>query len=208
MSLVISKNFFFKVMKIFCNWWHHFFLLKIWKISIHPSWFFFFLKGKKKDFFFIYWSWLSWLNNSCCKTKRGAEFWPPFIVFSFSFFFAFRSSFFLLPLGFSPSLQHFFSKKITFLSFSTFLHSSPSISFKILVFLVIFATHPFCETHFQTFFFFALPMASSSNRPSFLTFNGKKYHPSPKWNDEEGLLQDPKTHAPHSKLIFYLFIFF
>ena len=135
-----------------------------------------------------------------------------FFFFCFSLFFLPSSSIvtihFLLPLGFSPSLHHFFSKKITFLSFSTFLHSSPSISFKILVFLVIFATHPFYETHFQTFFFFALPMASSSNRPSFLTFNGIKYHPSPEWNDEEGLLQDRKTHAPHSKLIFYFFIFF
>ena len=135
-----------------------------------------------------------------------------FFFFCFSLFFLPSSSIvtihFLLPLGFSPSLHHFFSKKITFLSFSTFLHSSPSIAFQILVFLVIFATHPFCETHFQTFFFFALPMASSSNRPSFLTFNGIKYHPSPEWNDEEGLLQDRKTHAPHSKLIFYfLFLF-
>ena len=68
--------------------------------NFHSSFLIFlFLKRKEKRFFFIFWSWLSWLNNSCCKTKRGAEFWPPFIVFSFSFFFfAFRSSFFLLPL--------------------------------------------------------------------------------------------------------------
>ena len=25
-----------------------------------------------------------------------------------------------------------------------------------------------------------------------------KYHPSIEWNDEEGILQDPSTHAPHS----------
>ena len=135
-----------------------------------------------------------------------------FFFFCFSLFFLPSSSIvtihFLLPLGFSPSLPHFFSKKITFLSFSTFLHSSPSISFKILVFLVIFATHPFYETHFQTFFFFALPMASSSNRPSFLTFNGIKYHPSLEWNDEEGLPHDPKTHAPHFKMDFKVSFFF
>ena len=34
--------------------------------------------------------------------------------------------------------------------------------------------------------------------PTFLTFNGKKYHPSLEWNEEEGLRQDPITHAPHS----------
>ena len=193
-----------------------FFFLKIWKISIHPSWFFFFFKGKEKDFFFG----VDWVDSTTqvIKQKGGPNFGPHSLSFPFLFFFCFSLFFlpsssivtihFLLPLGFSPSLHHFFSKKITFLSFSTFLHSSPSISFQILVFLVIFATHPFCETHFQTFFFFALPMASSSNRPSFLTFNGKKYHPSPEWNDEEGLLQDPKTHAPHSKLIFYFIIFF
>ena len=45
-------------------------------------------------------------------------------------------------------------------------------------------------------------MPSSSNGPSFLTFHGKKYHPSLEWNDEEGLLQDPKTHAPHSHMDF------
>ena len=43
-------------------------------------------------------------------------------------------------------------------------------------------------------------MSSSSNGPSFLTSHGKKYHPSFEWNDEEGLLQDPKTHAPHSHI--------
>ena len=37
---------------------------------------------------------------------------------------------------------------------------------------------------------------------------GKKYHPSLEWNEEEGLLQDPKTHAPHSKMDFKVsFIF-
>ena len=49
---------------------------------------------------------------------------------------------------------------------------------------------------------------ASSKRPSFLTFNGKKYHPSLEWNEEEGLLQDPKTHAPNSKKDFKVSSFF
>ena len=36
----------------------------------------------------------------------------------------------------------------------------------------------------------------------------KKYHPSLEWNDEEGLLQDPKTHAPHSNMDFKVSLFF
>ena len=49
---------------------------------------------------------------------------------------------------------------------------------------------------------------ASSNGTSFLTFNGKKYHPSLEWNEEVGLLQDPKTHAPHSKKDFKVSSFF
>ena len=41
-------------------------------------------------------------------------------------------------------------------------------------------------------------MASPYGPPYFLTFNGKKYHPLIEWNDEEGLLHDLSTHAPHS----------
>ncbi|KAK9997566.1 hypothetical protein SO802_022252 [Lithocarpus litseifolius] len=43
-------------------------------------------------------------------------------------------------------------------------------------------------------------MFSSSNGPSFLTSHVKKYGPSFEWNDEERLLQDPKTHAPYSHM--------
>ena len=39
---------------------------------------------------------------------------------------------------------------------------------------------------------------ASPHGPTSLTFNGKKYHPSLEWKDEEGLLQDPSTHARHS----------
>ena len=41
-------------------------------------------------------------------------------------------------------------------------------------------------------------MSSSSNGSSFLTFHGKKYDLAFDWYEEEGLLQDPKTHAPYS----------
>ena len=43
-------------------------------------------------------------------------------------------------------------------------------------------------------------MSSSSNGSSFLTFHGKKYDPTFDWHDEEGLFQDPKTHAPYSQM--------
>ena len=75
------------------------------------------------------------------------------------------------------------------------------------MFLTIFATNPFFETHLQTSILFALSMASS-NGPHFLTINGTKYHPSLEWDKEEGLLQDPKTHAPHSKMDFKVSSFF
>ena len=41
-------------------------------------------------------------------------------------------------------------------------------------------------------------MASSSKGSSFLAFPGKKYDPTFDWNDDDGLLQDPRTHAPYS----------
>ncbi|KAK9984291.1 hypothetical protein SO802_033816 [Lithocarpus litseifolius] len=40
-------------------------------------------------------------------------------------------------------------------------------------------------------------MASSSKGPSFLTFHGKKYDPTFDWHKEDGLLQDPRNHAPY-----------
>ncbi|KAK9984358.1 hypothetical protein SO802_033883 [Lithocarpus litseifolius] len=49
-------------------------------------------------------------------------------------------------------------------------------------------------------------MASSSKGPSFLTLPGKKYDPTFDWHEEDGLLQDPRTHAPYchvdTKVIF------
>ena len=100
-----------------------------------------------------------------------------------------------LPLHTISSLENHFPRPLTC------FRSSPSKSFQIFVFLTIFATNPFFETHLQTFIFFFflhcqwhLPMGLP-----FLLLMGKKYHPSLEWNEEEGLLQDPKTHAPHSK---------
>ena len=40
-------------------------------------------------------------------------------------------------------------------------------------------------------------MASYSKGSSFLAFHGNKYHPTFDWKDDDGLLQDPKTHASY-----------
>ncbi|KAK4573099.1 hypothetical protein RGQ29_031179 [Quercus rubra] len=40
-------------------------------------------------------------------------------------------------------------------------------------------------------------MAFFLKESSFLTFHGKKYDPTFDWHDEDGLLQDPRTHAPY-----------
>ena len=45
--------------------------------------------------------------------------------------------------------------------------------------------------------FLCIKKASSSKGSSFLTFHGKKYDPTFDWHDEDGLLQDPRTHAPY-----------
>ena len=56
--------------------------------------------------------------------------------------------------------------------------------------------------------FLCINTASSSNGSSFLTFPGKKYNPTFDWHDEEGLLQDPKTHAPYSHVDIKVNLFF
>ncbi|KAK9996886.1 hypothetical protein SO802_021572 [Lithocarpus litseifolius] len=40
-------------------------------------------------------------------------------------------------------------------------------------------------------------MASFSKGSSFLDSHGKKYDPTFDWNDDDGLLQDSRTHAPY-----------
>ena len=97
----------------------------------------------------------------------------PFFFFAFSFLHlssTIVTIHLLLPLDFSSSPCHFLSKKITFLSFSTFLHSSPSIFFQILVFLAIFLHTHFCETHFHTPLFFAQKCHPLPMGPLFLLF--------------------------------------
>ena len=83
----------------------------------------------------------------------------------------------------------FLAKKITSLGFQT----------RFLPSLKIFFSDPWVLDHlWKTLFFFWNPFSNlhlcismaSSHGPTFLTFNGKKYHPSLEWNDEEGLLQD------------------
>ena len=116
----------------------------------------------------------------------------------------------LLPLAFSPSFHHSslgnhlpkLPNLLSFISLNIFSDLCVLNHFFLKpIFLKPISKPPFF------FFFFALIM-SSFKRPSFLTFSGKKYHPSHEWNKEEGLLQDPKTYAPHSKMDFKVsFIF-
>ena len=40
-------------------------------------------------------------------------------------------------------------------------------------------------------------MASSSKGSSFLSSHGKRYDPTFDWHEDDGLLQDPRTHAPY-----------
>ena len=118
-------------------------------------------------------------------------FLPPLTLFNFFFTWLF---FFI-----SPFLLQ--KKKNTFLNFSTFLHSSPLIFFlDPCVFEHFCYTPIFGKTPFSNPSFLCIKMSSSSNRPSFLTSHGKKYQPSFECNDEEGLLQDLKTHAPNSHM--------
>ena len=54
-------------------------------------------------------------------------------------------------------------------------------------------------------------MASSSKESSFLASHGKKYDLTFDWNDDDGFLQDPRTHAPYchvdTKVSFSLVLF-
>ena len=214
-------------MKIYFSWnWCHlslkiFFWLYLWKYL--KSFFYLFPKKRTKwrkiyPFFFFLCVCVWRVDSVTLVTKRrggGANFWPPFSFVPFSFY-AFPSSLFSLPplllftlffhLHFLPhytisSLENHFPKFLNLLSFISLNHFFRSLcSWPLLL-----------QTHFwipsPNFHFFALIMASSKT-PSSLTFNGKKYHPSLEWNEEEGLLQDPKTHAPHSKMDFKVsFIF-
>ena len=90
----------------------------------------------------------------------------------------------------------FLAKKITSLGFQTWFFPSLKISFQILEFLTIFMK-PIFWNSFSFEAHLCISMASPHG-PTSLTFNGKKYHPSLEWKDEEGLLQDPSTHARHS----------
>ena len=75
------------------------------------------------------------------------------------------------------------------------------------MFLSTFATHPFLVEPIFKPILLCIKMSSSSNGSSFLTFHGKKYDPTFDWHDEEGLLQDPKTHAPYSHMEIKLSVF-
>ena len=173
-------------------------------------------KKKKKNFFF--WELTQQLSYFKCEELNFGLHFSCLFLFFFLFCFLLPPPFFHR-CYYSPSSSTWFFfftppfplSKITFLNFSTFLYSSPSIFFQILVFGHLCYT-PILWNPFPNFHFLCTTMPSSSNGPSFLTFHGKKYHPSLEWNDEEGLLQDPKIHAPHShmdfKVSFFWEIFF
>ena len=109
-----------------------FFFFEIDVTCLLKFWFFFWELTKSTQ------SNLSWLSNSGGKKGGVGEFYGPHL---FCFFFPFLlfpllSSFFLhcYYLHTSPTcifslITQFLLQKITFLSFSTFFHSSPSISF-------------------------------------------------------------------------------
>ena len=131
----------------------------------------------------------------------------PFFFFAFSFLHlssTINTIYLILSLDFSFSPHHFFSKKNTFLSFSTSLYSSPSIFFRSLCSCALLLHTHFWWNPLSNPSFLCTKMSSSSNGPSFLTSHEKKYHPSFEWNDEEGLFQDPKSYAPHSHMDFKL----
>ena len=174
----------------------------------------FFLEEKKKKRrrkrkrIFFFWELTQQLSYFKCEEPNFGLHFSCLFLFFFLFCFLLPPPFFHR-CYYSPSSSTWFFfftppfplSKITFLNFSTFLYSSPSIFFQILVFGHLCYT-PILWNPFPNFHFLCTTMPSSSNGPSFLTFHGKKYHPSLQWNDEEGLLQDPKTHAPHSHMDF------
>ena len=53
------------------------------------------------------------------------------------------------------------------------------------------------HTHFWWNPFSCIKKASSSKGSFFLAFHGKKYDPTFDWHDDDGLLQDLRTHAPY-----------
>ena len=217
--LINLENLFF--LKLMSSIFENIFLTVSLKIFEKFFFIYFLKKGQNEEkfilFFFVCVCVCEELTQQLWSLKGGggANFWPPFSFVSFSFY-AFPSSLFSLPplllftlffhLHFLPhytisSLENHFPKFLNLLSFISLNHFFRSLcSWPLLL-----------QTHFwipsPNFHFFALIMASSKT-PSSLTFNGKKYHPSLEWNEEEGLLQDPKTHAPHSKMDFKVsFIF-
>ena len=139
-------------------------------------------------------------------------------IFFFFFFWVLISSFFLLPpLLLFTSLFHLdFLPHYNICSLKN--HSPKLLILILLIFLNIFLDH--CVLgHFCYKPIFVKPISKLpfslhyqwNHLPIGLPFSllmRKKYHPSLKWNDEEGLLQDPKTHAPYSKMDFKVRFFF
>ena len=105
---------------------------------------------------------------------------PPVALFTFFF-----PLIFVLHLSISSHKKHF-SKLLNLpLSISINIPLDPCV-------LSIFITHPFLVKPIL-----CNKMTSSSKGSSFLSFHGKKYDPTFDWHDDDGLLQDPRTHAPY-----------
>ena len=141
---------------------------------------------------------------------------PFFPCLHLLFFFFFFSHFILPPLSIFTSFFHLHFLHLPTISslenhFPKLLNLPSFISLNI--FSDLFILDHLCNKPIFKPSVFAFSMESYKG-PSFLTFNGKKYHPFLEWNEEEGLLQEPKIHAPHFKKdfkvssFFFLFSFF
>ena len=213
---------FWEILEFLFYFFNHSF---IYFFIIHSSFHFiiFFLK----EIYFFWW-WVDSVNSIKHELTQklmwgfnwgGGGNLAPFSL-CFPFFTLLLHSFFFLHCHYSQASSfflHFHTISCLENHFSRLPNSISSIPqnifFQILEFLIIFA---------KPFFFFWNPFSNlhlcismaSSHGPTFLTFNGKKYHPSLEWNDEEGLLQDLKSQLhTHPKRIsrwahFLLFFFF
>ena len=180
------------------------------KLNFSWNWCHLSLKIFEKFFFFLGMDWVNLVKLELTQQLKwnkggGGQFFLAPSPLSSSFYFTPPSShFFLPPLSVFTYFLHLHflphhtnsSLEITFLSFLTCFHSSPSIFFQIFVFLTIFATNPFLKPFSKPPFFF-LCMTSSKGL-SFLTFNGKKISPIP-WMDW-GRKSPPRPQDPCSTL--------
>ena len=133
-------------------------------------------------FFFLFFFWLSLPPSS---------FLLPLTLFTLIFILIF-----LLHLTISSKKK---KKKLFLTSQPSFTHL-PQYFFRSLCSWALLPHTHFWWNPFSNPSFLCTNMSSSSNGSCFLTFHGKKYDPTFDWNDEEGLLQNPKTYASYSHM--------